>query len=282
MAPPPAPQSAYNQPIGQRPGQPIPPNVRYVQPTGQPPTQPHSRQPLPTNVRPMGQPPTQPQPAPAQSAPRQLSSYQSIAPRPNPIPAYFQPLPPLSGPQAALSPSTEAPRPVDVTPAPLRSIAPRPPAIPAYFWPCPPEVPARPRPSRPLRPKVRTSLPNPRRGNAQIPVGPVAGIGFDPTSSFEGSPGVNAPSSSNRPNVPPDDFGIPEVDHELQGIPSMDELIDQGRGRAEFIFTTASRVQNDWMRSHEHSEAFGRFWNRAVARRDQIQRLRDERELRGK
>ncbi|KAI4145758.1 MAG: hypothetical protein LQ341_002279 [Variospora aurantia] len=265
MAPPPAPQSAYYQPIGQQPGQPyhgqpLTPNVRNVQPTGQP--------------------RLQPQPAPAQSAPRQLSSYQSIAPRPNPIPAYFHPLPPSSGPRAAPSRSMEAPWPVDVTPVPLRSIAPRPPAIPAYFWPCPPEVPARPRPSRPLRPKVRTSLPNPRRGNAQIPAGPVAGIGFDPSSSFDGSPGVNAPSSSNRPDVPADDLGIPEVDHELQGISSMDELIDQGRGRAEFIFTAASRVQNDWMRSHEHSEAFGRFWNRAVPRRNQIQRLRDERAAR--
>ncbi|KAI4088941.1 MAG: hypothetical protein LQ344_005692 [Seirophora lacunosa] len=166
----------------------------------------------------------------------------------------------------------------------------------------------RPAPSLPAGPGLLNADPlhNHHHGNVQVPIQPLTGMNLERFAPFVGGPTVtdmNPTVYFNTQGYPPHQWkartmiiarnqspdppvandpaflneGIPEIDHQLQDVPSMDALLDMGPQRAEATFVAASREQNpDWGR-REHREVFWRFWHRAVARRHTIEQRRRER-----
>ncbi|KAL9012686.1 MAG: hypothetical protein Q9173_002565 [Seirophora scorigena] len=178
-------------------------------------------------------------PSPARPQPTHVRPF---APRPAlPPPAYVQPNPP---------------RRAEPPPAQLAHITPGP-------APTPPPGPSRLN-ADPLR--------NRRHGNAQVPLQPFTGMGLERFAPFVGGPTVTDmnPTQFNtqryapnpwevRPEmITPDPYPDPpgasittflneeilDIDHELQGVPSMEALLDMGAQRAEATFVEEGREQN--------------------------------------
>lgn len=255
---------------------------------------PSSARPQPAHGHPVAPPPAQPTPP----------YVQPNTPRPaRPQPAHF----PLTGPQSAFPP-LQLTGPQSAFP-PLQLIGPQSAFPPLQRPPVPfARIMGRPAPSLPAGPGLLNADPlhNHHHGNVQVPIQPLTGMNLERFAPFVGGPTVtdmNPTVYFNTQGYPPHQWkartmiiarnqspdppvandpaflneGIPEIDHQLQDVPSMDALLDMGPQRAEATFVAASREQNpDWGR-REHREVFWRFWHRAVARRHTIEQRRRER-----